>query len=69
VMKDQGASDAEIFSYIEDHRSSLGNGEIPENCDLSEFVRYRVRIENPGLPIPDRVIERAIRECLDFFRS
>ena len=69
VMKGQGASDAEIFSYIEDHRSSLGSGEPPENCGLLEFVRYRVGIENPGLPIADRFIEEAVHASLDFFRS
>ena len=65
VMRKRGASDAEIFSSIEDFRHP--KGEVPENVQIAGYVTYRVRLEHgSGGGITDSEILRAIKISIEF---
>src|SRR5260370_25368810 len=46
VLRRRGASATEAFAVIENHRSMLISGKMPNSADLYEYIKYRVRLEH-----------------------
>ena len=61
----KGIPEEEIFTKIETHRSGFGDyGELPSPLTLSNYIKYRVHIENDtGIPFDDDFIEKAVEIC------
>ena len=68
-LKNQGLSDKEILEAIENHRASFGGvGTLPSQLTLSNYIKYRVRLEHsPSAPISDNFIDEAIKEATGAF--
>ena len=67
-LKKHGASDEEIFSRIEAHRSSIGSGDIPSPLTLNSYVEYRLDVEHShGAPISSGSIAESVRTCCEHF--
>ena len=70
TMKKMGADDSEIFDRIEQHRSRLVSGYMPDNCDLRSYIKYRAHLENSsGLEISDESIDFAIDQAIEFLKQ
>ena len=68
TLKQRGVHDQDIFAMIEEHRSVMACGEMPSNCTLRTYIRYRVTLETEGRqPISDDFVEAAIGESLAYF--
>lgn len=67
-LEASGLSEAEIFSAIESHRSSVGTGKIPKNLTLFKYVKYRLEIEHHrGISLRDDEIHFCINAASEFF--
>jgi hypothetical protein len=61
VMRELGMSDDAIFAAMEAHRASLGRGRMPRNVDLTQYVRYRLRLDhNTGQQLTDDQISMVV---------
>jgi hypothetical protein len=60
ALRKGGASAAQAFAAIEDHRSTAMPGRMPPCADLNDYIKYRVRLEhNRGHKMTDFEILRA----------
>ena len=46
IFRKGGVSSAEALAAIENYRSTLIRGKMPNGADLSDYVKYRVRLEH-----------------------
>jgi len=61
LMKNQGASDQQIFDAIEAHRSVIGSGTMPSQANLEQFTQYRIALEcRHGAPISSGFVSEAV---------
>lgn len=59
-----GAPESAILEHIENHRSQIGSGTLPQPLNLDSYVRYRLDIEHShGAPISAEFISEAIAIC------
>jgi hypothetical protein len=71
-LKTEGLSDKKIFEAIENHRARFDDdtGILPSQSTLSNYIKYRVRLEHHGdsiirenlIDISDDFIDEAIKE-------
>lgn len=70
LLKQREFSDQEIFRTIETHRATIATGAMPANCDLRQYVKYRVALENvTGNPFPESYVDYAVDQTLAFFEQ
>lgn len=63
-----GASERVILEHIENHRSQIGSGTLPEPLNLESYVNYRLEVEHGhGAPISEDFINKAIATCKRHF--
>lgn len=68
MVMESGASDAEIFAWIENFRQP--KGQMPQNIDVIRYILYRVRLEHgSGGGITDNEIVRAITISGEFVKE
>lgn len=62
ILHKRGAEDGEIFSRIEDHRSSMFPiGQMPTPLNLLNYIKYRIELEHSeGAPINEQFIDMAV---------
>jgi hypothetical protein len=62
MLHKKGVSDTEIFSRIEDHRSTMfPRGQLPSPLNLANYIKYRLDSEHTeGALIQELFIESAI---------
>jgi len=63
-----GAPEDAIFNHIENHRSQIGSGTLPNPLNLESYIKYRIEIEHDyGAPISEKFISDAIVASREYF--
>jgi hypothetical protein len=70
VLRKRGCSSAEAIAAIENHRSTLIPGKMPNGAHLDDYVKYRVRLEHSrGRQMSDFEIRRASSMTSEFIEK
>lgn len=59
-----GVTELEILQHIENHRSLVSSGTLPQPLHLDSYIRYRLKVEHShGAPINHEFVSDAIATC------
>ncbi len=63
-----GAPEEAILNHIENHRSQIGSGTLPNPLNLESYIKYRIEIEHGhGAPISEKFISDAIATSREYY--
>lgn len=63
-----GAPEEAILNHIENHRSQIGSGTLPNPLNLESYIKYRIEIEHGhGAPISEKFISDAIVTSREYY--
>lgn len=67
-MRQSGIDTKDAILRIEQHRSQIGAGALPDPINIENYIRYRITIEYPGISVEESHIVFCIDSAMHYFK-